>query len=138
MKNINRSLMEFTLEEFQNMENFRPSEKFTGVIFVPMEYLHHSGYTCMKFVLERCGNIVGVVGGGSDVAHINGIGGYGRTGNEFEDALKSGLTKRVGWSLDCLPKSKCIRLWSDHECVMDEFFCSDFSFYPEGKVKSID
>lgn len=117
----------YTLKELREMEYMMPREKFTSVVIVPTGKLHDSGFMAMKFILLRKGKVVGVVGGGSDVVHINGIGGYGK---ELE-ALKTGEVERVSWSLDCLPKSRCIRLFSDRECTTDPIICSDFCVYPE-------
>lgn len=115
-----------TLKEFQEMKNFAPTERFDSVIIVPLDEIHESGYACMKFILARKGEIVGVVGGYSDVAHINGIGGYGL---DFDTALRTRKVPVTGWRIDCLPGSHCVRLFTSKECVVDDFIGSDFEFY---------
>ena len=132
---MSKALDEYSLTEFREMENFAPQKRFTDVIIVPMDDIHDSGFRCMKYILVKRGEIVGVVGGGCDVAHINGIGGYGPYGKDFEEALKTQRSKRVAWSIDCLPKSRCIRLFADHDCITDDFIGSDFSFYPINPAK---
>ena len=75
---LDKDLNNYTLSEFMEMDYFTPTELFRGIIFVPMEDVHDSGFRTMKFVLTNGNKIVGVVGGYCDVAHINGIGGYGK------------------------------------------------------------
>lgn len=48
--------------------------------------------------------------GCSDVIHIDGIGGYGKW---TADRGVPTLVPPKGWSIDCLKKSKLIRLFSD-------------------------
>ena len=121
-----KSLTEYTREEFLAMENRMPEGTFTEIVIVPTDEVHDSGFLCMKFILCNHREIVGVVSGWSDVVHVNGIGGYG---SNFEEALRTQKTKRVGWSIDCLPGSGCIRLFSDCECETEDFIGSDFCFY---------
>ena len=118
-----------TLEQFRSMENFAPKEPFSSVIIVPMNETHDSGYMCMKYILAVGSRIVGVLGGSSDILHINGIGGYGMT-DTFEEVMRTQKVDRVDWRIDCLLFSNCIRLFSDRLCVTDRFFGSDFSIYP--------
>ena len=121
MKNIK----EMTKRELMELKNFMPKKNFTGIVIVPMDYKHDSGFQCMKYILLNHWDIVGVVGGGSDVMHINGIGGYGKEPN-----YKTRMVKAHDLRIDCLPKSKCLRLFSDDEMELWDLFCgSDFSFY---------
>ena len=117
-----KKLTEYTLEEFQAMENFYHGEVFTDVIIVPTDDIHESGYRCMKFVLANQGKICGVVGGWSDVVYPNGVGNYG---HRF---LKD--IPHMGLSIDCLTKSKCLRLMMSHPCELGIGpICSSFEFY---------
>ena len=125
-----KSLGEYTREEFLAMDYMMPEGTFTDLIIVPTDELHDSGYRCMRFVLVNRGNIVGVVGGGSDVVHIDGIGGYGINGNAWSILEKDPKLGIVDWSIDCLPVSGCLRLFSSKECVIrDGYICSDFVFF---------
>ena len=102
---------------------------FKGFVIVPTGELHDSGFGCMKFVLTLHDDIVGAVGGWCDVVHLNGIGGYGI------DRKKSFTDRKVpviDWSIDLLPKSGCLRVFSSHRLVLDDFICSDFSVYDGG------
>ncbi|MBO6254180.1 MAG: DNA cytosine methyltransferase [Bacteroidaceae bacterium] len=72
-----KDLNDITLKEFQDMECFGQTETFNNVIIVPTDNIHDSGYRCMKFVLVRGREIVGCVGGYSDVVRPNGTGNMG-------------------------------------------------------------
>lgn len=121
-------LNDYTLEELRAIENFGEQEEFNAFAIVPMEELHDSGYRCMKFILERDNDIVGAVSGWSDVVHVNGIGGYGE---DFKQTMVSGMVPVVGMSMDCLPKSGCVRFFCDRSKIMkaETFIGSDFIFY---------
>ena len=123
-----KDLCSYTRQEFLDMENFITEKPFRGIVIVPTDELHDSGFLCMKFILVNRGEIVGVVSGWSDVMHIDGIGGYGKVPAA---SIRTQLTKRVGWSVDCLPGSGCLRLFSDAECELEDrgFIGSDFCFY---------
>lgn len=126
---IEKDITDYTRDEFLAMENFGQGEKFNAVIIVPTGELHDSGYQMMKFILTHNRKIVGVVGGWSDVVHINGIGGYG---HDWKKTMTTNMVPRVGWTIDCLPASGCLRLFSDKECfVTDGMVLSDFEFFVE-------
>ena len=123
-----KKLNDYTLEELREIENFGEHEEFSAFAIVPTEELHDSGYRTMKFILERDNEIVGSVSGWSDVVHVNGIGGYGEN---FEQTIKSRRVPVVGMSMDCLPKSGCVRFFCDRDRIMkaEDFIGSDFIFY---------
>ena len=132
---LTKDINEYTKEEFLEIENFGdPNAEFNAIIIVPTGELHDSGFQTMKFILTNDREIVMACSGWSDVIHINGIGGYGRYGTkEYEEAVYKQRVKRVGWSIDCLAKSGCVRLFtSDVYCkIEDALICSDFIFYVE-------
>lgn len=103
---------------------------FNGFIIVPTGELHDSGFGCMKFVLTKHSDIVGAVGGWCDVVHLNGIGGYGL---DWQRSLKERRVLVVDWSMDLLPKSGCLRVFSTHRLALDDFIGSDFSVYDGGE-----
>ena len=124
-----RELNDLTLEQLLAVEEKIPAEPFAGFIIVPTGEVHDSGYGCMKFVLTKQDEIVGCVGGGVDVVHLNGIGGYGK---DWERALKTGVVPVVDWSMDVLNTSKCVRVFSSHQLTLqDGYICSDFEVYAE-------
>lgn len=126
----NKKITEYTLSEFRSMENFGQDAEFTSLVIVPMDELHDSGFCTMKFILCRDREIVGVVGGWSDVVHIDGIGGYGKN---WKETMVSRMSPVVGWQIDCLPISGCIRLYGRKTCRCADWFGSDFEFFVEEK-----
>jgi hypothetical protein len=116
-----------TREEFENLDYFKPAGEFDGVVIIPTNELHDSGFRCMKFALTHRGKVVGCVGG-SDVIHLNGIGGYGKYNKDFDVALKTGMVKRIDWSIDCLSNG-LIRLFCSYKLDIDDFIMSDFNLY---------
>lgn len=111
-----------TREEFEKLDYFKAADKFNGIVIIPTNELHDSGYGCMKFALLKHDEVVGCVGGGSDVIHLNGIGGYGRKYNN------TNMVKRIDWSIDCLPNG-LLRLFCSHKLDIDDIICSDFNLY---------
>lgn len=117
-----------TREEFESLEYFKPTDDFNGVVIIPTDNMHDSGFRCMKFALTKYSEVVGCVGGGSDVVHLNGIGGYGQYGIGYETALKTNMVKRIAWSIDCL-ENGLVRLFCSDKLEIDDFICSDFNLY---------
>ena len=114
-----------TKTEFMNLPNKKLKGYFNNIIIVPMNELHDSGYRCMKFILCMDRDIVGVVSGWSDVMHFDGIGGYGRNlGNFYNQARRM-----PSYSIDCLPKSRLIRVMTHELLEAESFVGSDFIFY---------
>ena len=117
-----------TKEEFENLNYFKPIEEFNGIVIIPTNKLHESGFGCMKFALLNHSEVVGCVGGGSDVIHLNGIGGYGKYNMDFDKALKTNMVKRIDWSIDCLSNG-LLRLFCSRKLEIEDFICSDFNLY---------
>lgn len=123
-----KDINEYTLDEFRKMELFGKDRLFDNVIIVPMDELHDSGYRCMKFILVHHREIVGAVGGWSDVVHPNGIGNHGL----FYDWP---VTPNIGLRIDCLAGSGCVRLMMDGLYKCSDFIGSDFIFYKTGETE---
>ena len=127
MKKIN----DYTYEEFRKLDYFfDPNIEFNEVVLVPTNRVHDSGYRCIKYVLGFRGKIVAVIGGASDVLHLNGIGGYGL---DFEDAIRTQKVPLIDWCIDCLDKSGCLRLFSYHKLKVEGINSSDLSVYDSGE-----
>ena len=122
-----------TFQDLLDMENYLPTKRFNSIVIVTTEERHSSGFGCMKYILCHGFEIVGVVGGGSDVVHLNGIGGYG-DGKAFDEALKAQKVDRVGWRIDILPNSGCARLFCDHWLKIETPICSDFIVYVKERI----
>lgn len=127
-----KDLNDITLKEFQDMKCFGQTETFNSVIIVPTKEIHDSGYRCMKFVLVRGREIVGCVGGYSDVVHPNGIGNMGLYPNF--NMYSQGFIPVMDMSIDCLKESGCVRLMFGRNALKcEEFILSDFLFYLTGE-----
>lgn len=124
---MKKDIMKMSKKELMELENFYPVKYFNGVVIVPMKENHDSDFSCMKFILLKNYDIVGVVSGWSDVIHLNGIGGYG------EHLAEMDSPKNHSWSIDCLPKSKCVRLFTGENLKTEGFIGSDFIIYACGK-----
>ena len=83
--------------------------------------LHDSGYRCMDFVAVKNDEPICLLAGGSDVIHIDGIGGADLRKGSFGDGA---------WSIDCLPKSGLLRLWPTKTgCVRAGSALSSFEIF---------
>ena len=122
-----------TLEELRAVPlitNELALKKFTGFVIVPTGDIHDSGYGCMRFVLTRGNEIIGAVGSFCDVVHLNGIGGYGRC---WHSSFESRMVPVIGWSIDLLPASGCVRVFTDHRLDIDlDFIFSSFEVFDGG------
>lgn len=119
-------------KDIQGIEYIVPKDKkFSCLVIVTQNKLHSSGYKTMKYILlNREMEVVGCVGGSSDVLHIEGIGGYGSSKN-FQTRVETRLMSLVDWSIDVLPCGY-IRLFNSHEFTISDLpYLSDFSIYAD-------
>ena len=68
-------------------------------------------YQCMDFVAVKNGEAICRLAGGSDVIHIDGIGGYGK---DWYKKVKAGVPNMIevkSWSIDCLHKSGLLQIF---------------------------
>lgn len=82
--------------------------EFDSLIILPTEHLHDSGFWCMDFVAVKGAEPFCRLSGRSDVIHIDGIGGYGERTQNVPTIIPP-----KGWSIDCIKKSKLLRIFSD-------------------------
>ncbi|MBT7928783.1 hypothetical protein HN682_02535 [Candidatus Peregrinibacteria bacterium] len=97
--------------------------------------LHDSGYRCMSVILLASDNaILGEYSGGSDVLHVDGIGGYGKDWLNKYGTVPAAIPPS-GWSIDCLARSGLLRVFPSSGQV--EFGCalSSLEFYNVPKDK---
>lgn len=129
---MGKTIFDYTLEEFKNLEYSNPGKKeFDSVIIVPMDEIHDSGYRCMKYILVDTNDdvedsIVGVIGGYSDVLHLNGISGYGLS---FERNIATRTVPIADWAIDCLDTSGCLRLFGPKMTLNDHIQTSSVEIY---------
>ena len=87
----------------------------SSIIIVPATKrsgLHDSGYRCMDFAACHYGKAYCLLSGCSDVIHIGGIGGY-NTDRWMEKDWPRDRAKRASWSIDCLPNSGLLQIFTD-------------------------
>jgi hypothetical protein len=106
---------------------------FDSLVILPAKRLHDSGYRCMYFIACIRGVPKYKLAGGSDVLHIDGIGGYGK------DWLKKygtcpALVEPTAWNIDCLPKSGLLQLFT-HGKLSTSPALSSFEIYTEKETK---
>lgn len=82
--------------------------EFDSLVVLPQRRHHDSGYRCMDFVACKEGSPLYRLSGCSDALHIDGIGGFGK----WEPPNLPASVKPRGWSIDCLPVSGLLRLFS--------------------------
>ena len=121
-------------EEFEKSEFSKPSGEFNGCVIIPTGYKHDSGFNCMKFALTSHNDVVGCVGGGSDVINLNGIGGYGKYDEHYIERIQTQKVDIVDWSIDCLPNG-LIRIFSSKPLSIDDIICSNFQLYANEQKK---
>lgn len=75
---------------------------FDSLVIIPSRGKHDSGYMCMSFVACVKGVPKVKISGGSDVIHLDGIGGYGKNWLNKYGTVPS-LIPPSDWNIDCLP-----------------------------------
>ena len=98
--------------------------KFDSLVIIPTTHKHDSGYRCMEYCAVKNGEPIGIFGGGSDVMHLDGIGGYGKSLSTTFD--------QKPWKIDCLPCGY-LRLWCSGYKMKASGCLSDFEVYTEKK-----
>lgn len=98
--------MKMTKKELNEIPYYKDEGTWlNGFIIIPTSRVHDSGWQCMKFLLLQDRTIIGCVGGSCDAVSL----------------------VKHNWKIDCLPKSKLIRLFNNkHYNVSDFFILSDF------------
>jgi len=82
-----------------------------AVVIIPTGRKHDSGYGAMDYAAVIEGEPKLLLAGGSDVVHIEGIGGYGDNWLEKYGGLPQSVPP-TGWNIDCLRKSRLLRLFA--------------------------
>jgi len=110
-----KDLNEWKRKEFEALPHRKWNEdigKFDSLIILPKKNIHDSGFSCMDFVAVLDGKPKCLLAGGSDIIHLGGIGGYGYNWLEKFETIPDKV-KPVAWSIDCLKKSKLLRLFTN-------------------------
>lgn len=124
------NIYEMQKEDFNNIPRRKWDEeigKFHSLVIIPTEEVHDSGFMCMDFcAVDKNGNPIKLLAGGSDVIHIDGIGGYGDW--RVERGVPTYVIP-VGWCIDCLPCGY-LRLFCHKEMTCGDAL-SSFEVYSE-------
>lgn len=107
-------------------------EEFDGIIIIPEKTKHDSGFMCMSFAGCKGNKAVCLMGGGSDVIHFDGIGGYG----DWRKGAGSDIPDKVepkGWSVDCIPCGY-LRIFSKGKITIGNML-SDFDIFATNNTK---
>ena len=112
-----KDLGSWTKKEFESLPSVKWNDdvgEFDSLIILPTKHTHDSGYKCMDFVTVLNDVPVNRISGGSDVVHLGGIGGLG-----YDWINKYGgvpiKTKPTAWHIDCLKKSKLLRIFTNNK-----------------------
>lgn len=110
---------------------------FDSLVILPTRRMHDSGYRAMYFVACKGNNPIVKLSGGSDVIHINGIGGFGYKWSERYVGCPSAIPP-VAWSIDCLKVSGLLRLFVYGNLIAESGGYSSFELFadPEKTVKT--
>lgn len=101
---------------------------FDSLVILPNKRIHDSDYRCMSFIACKKDEPICQLSGGSDVIHIEGVGGYGFDWlNRFKTVPTS--ISPIGWSIDCLKKSGLLRLFTHGNLIADASAFSSFEIY---------
>ena len=112
--------------------------EFSSVVIIPAMrdgeiVIHDSEWACMDFVLVKDSVPIGKIGGCSDVLHIDGIGGIG---DDRGNPMFYHMVPTKGWSIDCLPKTGYLNLWTHRVLYLrDKFVGSSAEIYSSTEMR---
>lgn len=121
-----RSVEYWTKKELEALPARKWSEdigEFDSLIILPTKHLHDSGFWCMDFVAVKGNEPFCRLSGCSDVIRIYGISKDGELKQNVQTVIP--LNE---WKIDCLKKSKLLRLFSDYR-LRAGAAVSDFDLY---------
>ena len=98
--------------------------------------LHSSGYRLMDFVAVLDNEPLCRLSGCSDVIHIEGLGGLGDNWVEKYGHVPK-MIPPTGWSMDCLPKSGLLRMFTGSPLIKCGAALSSFAVYALPKKKEV-
>ena len=119
-----KTVESMTKKDFNDVPQRKRGENigvFNSLIILPgtKKDMHDSGFRSMDFVAVRGDKPICKLSGCSDVLRLNGTGGRGN-GN---------------WSLDCLPQSGLLHIWSNRFDLVCGPAISSFSIYTVPKER---
>ena len=128
-----KSVCDMTRKEFDALPHRKWDEDiglFDSLVVLPGKArdLHDSGYRCMDFVAVKNGKPICRLSGGSDVIHIEGIGGLGKNWLSKYNTVPS-MVPPSRWSIDCLPKSGLLQFFGHPNKISCGAALSSFEIY---------
>ena len=114
--------------------------EFSSLVIMPARTsrdLHDSGYRLMDYVAVRNGEPIVRLSGGSDVLHLDGIGGFGPNWVERYGKVPDAIPTSA-WSIDCLPKSGLLHIWPGSGRMVCGVSLSSFEIYALPKIRKDD
>lgn len=128
---VNDEMTRKEIEDVPNREWQEDIGEFDTLVILPTRQTHDSGYRCMDFVAVKKGVPIKRLGGGSDVIHLDGIGGYGENWLQKYGTCPS-RTEPSGWNIDCLKVSGLLQLFT-HGVLTCGDALSSFEIYTKRK-----
>lgn len=116
---------DFTTVPYRKWDD--PPIEFTSLVIIPSRKKHESGYNMMSFCAIDKGEPIAMLGGCSDVMHLDGIGGYG----EWTGTLRK-YSKCKWWRMDCLPCGY-LHMWCSGHKLKASAGLSDFEVFAVGE-----
>jgi hypothetical protein len=133
-----KGLSEMTRADFEavpeNEDWHQDIKDFDSLVILPNRRMHDSGYRCMSFVCCKGDKPIVKLGGGSDVIHIDGIGGFGYKWLERYGTCPNTISPN-SWSIDCLKTSGLLRLFTHNDMIADGAGLSSFEIYADPSKK---
>jgi len=116
---MSKHLNDWTRKEFEALphrENWHDEVECDCIVILPMKDCHDSGYRNLDFVAVSKGVPICRLAGGSDVVHLDGIGGLGHHWLERFGCCPR-TKEPVGWSIDCLKKSGLLSIFGPRTII---------------------
>lgn len=110
----NDQILKMTKKELEDLpihEDWANDIIARSIVLLPQKKRHDSGFTFIDFVAVQEDGMMIHIHSHVDVIHFNGIGGLGMVGPVFQNAITHNVTPVVAWSIDCLPKSRLLRIF---------------------------
>lgn len=134
---MSKELGEMTRKDFEAVPQLQDWAEevtdFDSLVILPSRRIHDSGYRCMYFVACSRGKPIVKIAGGSDVIHLDGIGGYGYKWMQKNNGVP-GMVEAKGWSIDCLKKSGLLRIFTHGKLIAGSVL-SSFEIFSESIKK---
>lgn len=117
-------------KKLPRIDELKETEReFDSLIIVPERYKHDSGYLCMSVVGCKGNKAVCIMGGGSDVIHFDGIGGYGKWWRGAGSKIPEMIPPKA-WNIDCIPCGY-LRIFAGAGNITIGSMLSSFEIYAE-------